>query len=177
MGLETVSDPRHPSGFDPRLLAWFSPGFPVGAFAYSHGLEWAVERGWVRDRATLTEWLRDLLVHGAMRNDMILLAEASRATAERDARVRVPDPAAKLAMDVLASHHRPLAGHARPDVRRWILRAESHHAGYSAGRFDGSIHFAQPGRRRHGDPRELHYPDASGALCRRSCDVQRAGSR
>jgi urease accessory protein len=66
------------------LLAWFSPGFPVGAFAYSHGLEWAVERGWVRDRATLTEWLRDLLVHGAMRNDMILLAEASRATAERD---------------------------------------------------------------------------------------------
>lgn len=72
------------SGFDPRLLAWLSPAFPVGAFAYSHGLEWAVERGWVRDHATLTEWLRDLLVHGAIRNDMILLAEAWRCvTGER----------------------------------------------------------------------------------------------
>ncbi len=71
--------PATPSpGFDPRLLAWLSPAFPVGAFAYSHGLEWAVERGWVRNHATLTEWLRDLLVHGAIRNDMILLAEAWR---------------------------------------------------------------------------------------------------
>lgn len=93
-----MSDPGHTSGpaappngtgsaapssrFDARLLAWFSPGFPVGAFAYSHGLEWAVERRWVHDQATLTEWLRDLLAHGAIRNDMILLAEASRAAAE-----------------------------------------------------------------------------------------------
>ncbi len=68
--------------FDPRLLAWLSPAFPVGAFAYSHGLEWAVERGWIRDLSTLTEWLRDLVAHGAVRNDMILLAEAWRATAE-----------------------------------------------------------------------------------------------
>ena len=26
-----------------RLMAWLSPAFPTGAFAYSHGLEWAVE--------------------------------------------------------------------------------------------------------------------------------------
>jgi urease accessory protein len=80
--------PRHvptsDRGFDPRLLAWLSPAFPVGAFAYSHGLEWAVERGWVRNRVTLTEWLRDLVTHGAIRNDMILLAEAYRATVEGD---------------------------------------------------------------------------------------------
>jgi urease accessory protein len=72
------SAPSSGGGFDPRLMAWFSPAFPVGAFAYSHGLEWAVERGWVRDRASLTEWLRDLLTHGAIRNDMILLGEAWR---------------------------------------------------------------------------------------------------
>jgi urease accessory protein len=77
-----VSTAEQLPGFDARLLAWFSPGFPIGAFAYSHGLEWAVERGWVRDRATLTEWLRDLLVHGAIRNDMILLVEASRAATD-----------------------------------------------------------------------------------------------
>ena len=29
----------------PRLLAWLSPAFPTGAFAYSHGLEWAIEAG------------------------------------------------------------------------------------------------------------------------------------
>ena len=77
-----MSGPGHQPAFDPRLLTWFSPGFPIGAYAYSHGLEWAVERGWVCDRATLTEWLRDLLAHGAIRNDMILLVEASRVTAE-----------------------------------------------------------------------------------------------
>jgi urease accessory protein len=79
-----VSGTGHPAAFDARLLAWFSPGFPIGAFAYSHGLEWAVERGWVRDRATLTEWLRDLLSNGAIRNDLILLAEAFRVTAAGD---------------------------------------------------------------------------------------------
>lgn len=71
-------------GFDPRLLAWLSPAFPVGAFAYSHGLEWAVEREWVRDQATLREWLRDLIRHGAIRNDMTLLAGAWRAASGGD---------------------------------------------------------------------------------------------
>src|SRR5690349_8359952 len=34
-----------------RLLAWTSPSYPTGAFSYSHGLEWAVEAGDVRDVA------------------------------------------------------------------------------------------------------------------------------
>lgn len=67
------------------LLAWLSPSFPVGAFAYSHGLEWAVERGDIRDRATCRDWIGDLLAHGAGRNDAILLAAAWRATAAADA--------------------------------------------------------------------------------------------
>src|SRR6516162_2622620 len=59
-----------------RLLAWLSPAFPTGAYAYSHGLEWAVECGDLADGATLTEWLRDLLTHGSGRNDAILLRHA-----------------------------------------------------------------------------------------------------
>src|SRR4051794_38822441 len=39
----------------PKLLTWLSPAFPVGSFAYSHGLEWAVEAGDVRDEATLRD--------------------------------------------------------------------------------------------------------------------------
>ena len=41
-----------------RLAAWLSPSFPVGAFAYSTGLEWAVEDGRVVGRAGLEAWLR-----------------------------------------------------------------------------------------------------------------------
>jgi len=28
-----------------RLMAWLSPSYPVGAFSYSSGIEWAVETG------------------------------------------------------------------------------------------------------------------------------------
>jgi urease accessory protein len=66
------------------LLLWLSPAFPVGAFAYSHGLEWAVEAGDVTDAATLGAWLDDLLRHGAPRNDAILFACAFAAGAARD---------------------------------------------------------------------------------------------
>ena len=66
------------------LVLWLSPNFPVGAFAYSHGLEWACESGDVRDAADLADWLGTLLRQGAPRNDAILLSEAFRATARRD---------------------------------------------------------------------------------------------
>ncbi|QGY02762.1 urease accessory protein UreF [Methylobacterium mesophilicum SR1.6/6] len=61
-----------------RLMAWLSPGYPVGAYAYSHGLEWAVEAGDVRDEASLMGWLEDVCTHGALRNDLILAAQAHR---------------------------------------------------------------------------------------------------
>ncbi|MBM3636652.1 MAG: urease accessory protein UreF [Alphaproteobacteria bacterium] len=61
------------------LLVWLSPAFPVGSFAYSHGLEWAHESGDVTDFETCRDWIADLLVYGSGRNDAILLAEAWRA--------------------------------------------------------------------------------------------------
>ncbi len=61
------------------LLVWLSPGFPVGGFAYSHGLEWAVESGAVGDGAALQTWLGDLLEHGGPRADAVLLASAWQA--------------------------------------------------------------------------------------------------
>ena len=56
------------------LLIWLSPSFPVGAFAYSHGLEWAVEAGDIVDAASLQDWLVDLLEFGAPRSDAILFS-------------------------------------------------------------------------------------------------------
>lgn len=62
-----------------RLMTWLSPAYPVGAFSYSHGVEYAVEAGLVRDRATLSGWIEDCLHHGAGRTDAILAAHAWRA--------------------------------------------------------------------------------------------------
>jgi urease accessory protein len=66
-----------------RLMTWLSPAYPVGAFSYSHGLEWLVESGAVHDTATLTAWLEDLLAYGAGRNDAIFFAAAYRAAGNR----------------------------------------------------------------------------------------------
>ncbi len=67
-----------------RLLAWLSPSFPVGAYTYSHGLEWAIEDGTVANAADLELWLDGVLRHGGGRNDAILFAHAHRAAAASD---------------------------------------------------------------------------------------------
>jgi len=61
-----------------RLMTWLSPAFPVGAYAYSHGLEAAIEQRWVADRESLRRWLKDLLAHGGPRNDAILIVALYR---------------------------------------------------------------------------------------------------
>ncbi|HOV02900.1 MAG TPA: urease accessory protein UreF [Hyphomicrobiales bacterium] len=67
-----------------RLMTWLSPSYPVGAYTYSHGLEWAVEEGAIRDGETLRVWLDGLLVHGAGRTDAILFRAAHAATRGTD---------------------------------------------------------------------------------------------
>ncbi len=53
------------------LTQWLSPAYPVGAFAYSHGLEQAVHSKWVNDGHTLCDWLTDVAEHGAGHADAI----------------------------------------------------------------------------------------------------------
>ena len=47
-----------------RLAAWLSPAFPVGAYTYSSGLEYAVERGLVYDAGTLETWIIAMIRFG-----------------------------------------------------------------------------------------------------------------
>ncbi|UXM95803.1 urease accessory protein UreF [Bartonella sp. HY329] len=56
-----------------RLLTLLSPTFPIGGFAYSHGLEQAVHDGYVSDSLTLVHWLKNLLEFGSIYNDAVLL--------------------------------------------------------------------------------------------------------
>ncbi len=67
-----------------KLLIWLSPAFPVGSFAFSHGLEWAVQAGSIRDVRSIVAWLGALLEHGALRNDAIFVTSSWRSTANRD---------------------------------------------------------------------------------------------
>nr|WP_209942162.1 urease accessory UreF family protein [Rhizobium halophytocola] len=65
-----------------RLMAWLSPAFPVGAFAYSAGLEQAASDGLVCHQADLEAWIAASIDHGALRSDAIFLAEAHRSAGE-----------------------------------------------------------------------------------------------
>lgn len=67
-----------------RLLAWLSPAYPIGAFSYSHGIETAVEEGFIKDRASLIAWLDSVLRDGTGRVDGALFAMAWRAAAAQD---------------------------------------------------------------------------------------------
>lgn len=66
------------------LLAWLSPSFPVGSFAFSHGIEWAVEAHDVKDLESVVSWIGSLIEQGGCRNDAILLAHAWRAVRNDD---------------------------------------------------------------------------------------------
>jgi len=86
------------------LMQWLSPGFPLGTFSYSHGLEMAVADGRLRDAAGLQDWIATVLTHGTGRNDAILLAEAYRSddAQEIDALARALAPSRERLLETTA---------------------------------------------------------------------------
>jgi urease accessory protein len=72
-----------------RLMAWLSPAYPVGAFSYSSGLEWAIEAGDITNAATLADWLGATMRGGSGFCDAAFFVHAHRAvTAGDDAALR-----------------------------------------------------------------------------------------
>jgi len=89
-----------------RLMAWLSPAYPVGAFSYSSGIEWAVEAGDVKDAESLRRWLAGMIGAGSGFCDAVLFVHAHRAAAENDdAALRA---AAELAAALVTSKERLL---------------------------------------------------------------------
>jgi urease accessory protein len=92
--LMTTSKPEPveaPGGMDEReaaalyrLMTWLSPSFPVGAFSYSSGIEWAVEAGDIHDATSLQDWLASMLSDGGGFCDGVFLAGAYRAASSHD---------------------------------------------------------------------------------------------
>jgi urease accessory protein len=89
-----------------RLMTWLSPSFPIGAFSYSSGLEWAVEAGDIVSAATLQDWLAAMLTDGAGFCDSVLLAHAHRHVASGNQRGLID--LAELAAALLPSRERQL---------------------------------------------------------------------
>ena len=67
-----------------RLMTWMSPAYPVGAFSYSGGLEWAVEAGDIRDASSLLSWLTTIIRDGSVFCDAAIFFHAHRAAASGD---------------------------------------------------------------------------------------------
>ena len=67
-----------------RLMAWLSPAYPVGAFSYSSGIEWAVEAGDIRDAETLRRWLAFVIGEGGGFCDAVFFVHAHRAAQQED---------------------------------------------------------------------------------------------
>lgn len=80
-----------------RLLAWLSPSYPVGAFAYSHGIEWSVETGQIHDQVSMRAWIDDLVRYGGGWSDAVLFANAHAADDDIDALAELNDYALALA--------------------------------------------------------------------------------
>jgi urease accessory protein len=103
-----------------RLMTWLSPAFPVGAFSYSSGIEWAVEAGDILDAASLRDWLASMLAEGSGFCDGVFLAHAHRATSSADARAL--RDIAELAAALMPSRERQLEttaqGRAFVDIAR-----------------------------------------------------------
>ena len=85
-----------------HLLAFMSPAFPVGGFAYSHGLERAIDDGMVTSADEVREWIESLLVHGSGWNDAVLFAQAY--DADEEAQLEIDE----LALALAASRERTL---------------------------------------------------------------------
>ena len=67
-----------------QLMSWLSPSFPVGAYTYSHGIEFAVEDGLIPDRDSLAGWVEAIITHGAGRIDAVLFRAAWQSVNDND---------------------------------------------------------------------------------------------
>jgi len=87
-----------------KLATWLSPAFPIGAFSYSHGLEWAIQAGDVKGETTAREWIETCLRHGAARTDAMLLVQIMRGgdVEELDALARALAPSRERVLETEA---------------------------------------------------------------------------
>lgn len=105
-----------------RLLQLVSPALPIGAFNFSQGLEWVIEKQWIRDEAGAIAWIGGLARHGVGSLDLPMLARLHDAFAADDEAL-----ALRLSMELVAARETS------------ELRAEERHLGQSLAKVLASL--------------------------------------
>ena len=82
--LQTAEPVTHCSQSLLHLLHLSSPALPVGAYAYSQGLEYAIDHGKLTTVDSVADWLRGVLLHGLGNLDLPLLMRCYQAWGEKD---------------------------------------------------------------------------------------------
>ena len=67
-----------------RLLQLSSVSLPVGGYAFSQGMEYAIDKGWVTKQAQVADWTQLQLLQSLARVDLPALRLAMTAWAQRD---------------------------------------------------------------------------------------------
>ncbi len=100
-----------------KLLQLVSPALPVGAYAYSEAMEYAVDARWITDEAQARDWIIGRLEHNMALVDVPVLARLWRAFCHPD----LADPAGGHAA---ASDHAAASNRAAEHWSRilWALR-------------------------------------------------------
>ncbi len=120
--LMTSSKPDHSWLY--RTLSWMSPAWPIGSFAFSGGLEWAHDAGWLDDCEAVQGWLRESLECGSLQCEALTFVHGWQATPDADAMRALAD----LAMAAQGSAERALEASAQGSAFRRIALAANRYA-------------------------------------------------
>jgi urease accessory protein len=110
-----------------RLCHLVSPALPVGAYAYSQGLEYAVQAGWVVDEASTLEWLQGLSRHGLGTLDLPILLRLHAAWSANDV-AALQDWNAQLIASRECAELRAEERHLGQALARVLIELELHEA-------------------------------------------------
>lgn len=69
-----MASDANPNSAHLRLWQLISPALPVGAYAYSQGMEYAVHAGWIKDERDAVEWIEGLAINTVTTLDVPVLA-------------------------------------------------------------------------------------------------------
>ncbi len=67
-----------------QLLQLASPSLPIGGFAWSQGLEGAIEQGWLKNENDFAAWVQGVLQHSFVWQEIPLLVRLHAAAGEND---------------------------------------------------------------------------------------------
>jgi urease accessory protein len=110
-----------------RLCHLVSPALPIGAYAYSQGLEYAVHAGWVHDEASTLAWLQGLSRHSLGTLDLPMLLRLHTAWRANDA-AALRDWTAQLIASRESAELRAEERHLGQALARVLIELELHEA-------------------------------------------------